>query len=263
MSNSLCIVSAFLDIGREQWTCFQRSFPQYLSNFLPYTKMTHEMIVFMDDRHSNLLKELCKGADHIRIIPINREFMQEHIHAYRQLAREREIMESAKFKQLVSHRLSHPECCKPEYNIMQHAKIDFLAYVIKNKLSPAEYYAWSDFGYFQRSDRIPSKPLDLMKFDLNRINFQAMSPLSIQDSDIIYTLRNAPERVGGFFYLGEARLLLQYQELYHKICQQFHDMGIVDDDQHIMIQSVYRNPDLFCIWNLRGWHLTYLFFQQS
>jgi len=260
---SLCIVSAFLDIGRQGWSTFPRSINQYFNNFMPYTRMSHEMIVFMDDRYSKELELLCKDAKHITIISINRDFMKEHIYAYQQLDRECEIMESSKFKQIIKHRLSHPECSKPEYNIMQHAKVDFLAYVINNTLSSAKYYAWSDFGYFQLPNRFSSRPLDLNKFDLDKINFQGINMLSDNDHDIMYTLTNAPERVGGFFYLGNKDQLLKYQQLYHEVCTDFHKMGIVDDDQHIMIQCLFRQPGLFKVWNLGGWHLAYNYFQQS
>ena len=260
---SLCLVSAFLDIGRENWSSFRRSTDQYFDNFLPYTKMSHDMIVFMDDKHIDRFTSLCKASPQIKIIPINRELMEKNIYAYQQLVKEREIMESKKFKDLISHRLMFPECSKPEYNIIQHSKIDFIAYVINNKqLNQAEYYAWTDFGYFQVPNRVPSKPLDLKKFDLDKINFQAMNDLNDKDRSILYTLMYAPERIGGFFYLGRADLLLKYQTLYHEICQDFHRMLILDDDQHVMMQCVFRRPELFKVWNLGAWHMSYKYFQQ-
>lgn len=262
MNKSLCLVSAFVDIRRENWTTFSRSIGQYLCHFYQYTKLHHEMIIFIDEKHFESLRNLCSNNPNIKLISINDNWMKEHIHAYQNLYRETEIMNSEEFKQLVSHRLGHPECSKPLYNTMQHAKIDFVCHVINNKLSESSYYAWTDFGYFQDPRKIPQKDLDLSKFDLDKINFQAISELTNQDADTIYTLTTAPERVGGFFYLGNRDNLLLYQELYHTICQEFHDMNIVDDDQHIMIKCIFRNPNLFHVWNLGGWHLTYLHFQK-
>lgn len=260
---SLCIVTAFLDIGRQNWSTFQRSIVQYFNNFLPYTRFSNEIIVFIDDTHVDILRKLCSKSNNIKIIPINRQWMKDNIHGYKYLDKEDEIMKSTKFQELIRHRIHHPECSKPEYNIMQHCKIDFVCYVINNNMSQSKYYAWSDFGYFQIPNRIPERPLDLNKFDLNRVNFQAINNLTSQDADIMYTLTKAPERIGGFFYLGNIPALLKYQELYHKICQDFYNIGIVDDDQHIMIQSVFREPDLFKVWNLGGWHLVYNYFQAS
>jgi hypothetical protein len=262
-SKTLCLVSAFLDIGREKWKVYQRSISQYFNNFFPYIKLDHEMIVFMDDRYAKPLTEICKESKSIKVISINREWMVENIYAYSQLSREEEIMSSDSFKDLIKHRLFHPECSKPEYNIMQHAKIDFVSHVINNKLSDATYYAWSDFGYFQDPSCIPQYSLDIDKFDLEKVNFQGISSFTDDDFNILYTLQNAPERVGGFFYLGHPDQLLKYQQLYHEVCKDFHDKGIVDDDQHIMIQCIARQSSLFKVWNLGGWHLVYNCFQKT
>lgn len=261
MEMSLCLVSAFLDIGRGNWRVFRRSIAQYFVHFLPYTNMKHEMIVFMDDKYIDNLRQLCCNAPHITIIPINREWMSKNIHAYQQLHREVAIMRSSNFRKLIYHRHAHPECSQPEYNIMQHSKVDFVCYAIEKKLSQAEYYAWTDFGYFQNPSRVPKNPLDLTKFDLERVNFQGINPVTEKDFDIMYTLVAAPERVGGFFYLGGIPQLQQYQLLYHTVCDKFYNNNIVDDDQHIMIQCLAHQPDLFKVWNLGGWHLTYTHFQ--
>jgi protein YibB len=257
---SICLVSAFLDIGRGDWSAFRRSIDHYFQHFKPYTQIPHPMVVFMDDVHVEKLRALCQDAKHIQIIPINRDWMREHIYAYSRLDREREIMESDTFKGLIKHRLHHPECSQPEYNIMQHAKIDFVVHVITNKIVEADYYAWTDFGFFQDPSRICTQGLQLDKFNLERVNFQGIHPLINKDRSIGYTLIEAPERVGGFFYLGRPDLLLRYQELYHQVCLTFHSLNIVDDDQHIMIQCTFLQPDLFYIWVLGKWHMTYLHF---
>lgn len=258
---SLCLISAFLDLGRQHWSEFKRSWTEYVEAFLPYVTMNQEMIVFMDDCHKEQFHRLCRTAPHIKIIPINREWMQANIHAYRKLPREREIMASKAFQTIVEHRLHHPECSEPEYVMMTHAKIDFVCYVIEQKLSTAEYYAWTDFGYFKHPSHIPRNKLNLSKFDLERVNLQAVNELTEQDFDIMYTLTHAPERIGGFFFLGSSSKLREYQELYHKICHEFHEQGIVDDEQHIMLRCIGERSDLFKVWNLGGWHLTYVRFQ--
>jgi hypothetical protein len=228
---------------------------------MPYLSMNYPMVIFIDERYFPAMQELCEHHDRIKLIAINHTFMQDNIYAYRQLDKQREIMKSESFQKLISHRIGHPECCKPEYNMLQHAKIDFVAFVINNQICPSEYYAWTDFGFFQRSDRIPTRPLELSKFNLSKINFQGINPITANDQDIIYTLTKAPERIGGFFYLGSPQKLLEYQKLYHEICEEFYSLNIDDDDQHIMIQSVFRRPDLFEVWTI-GWHMTYLHFQQ-
>lgn len=260
---SLCLVSAFLDISREDWKSFQRSTKHYMYYFLSYRKLGYEMIVFMDDKHVDTMKELCTDFPNLTIIPINREWMKKNIYAYSLLGKEQEIMESEKFKELIKHRLHYPECSKPEYNIIQHSKIDFVCHVIDKKLSKADYYAWSDFGYFQNSNLIPEKSLDLNRFDLTKINYTSINPLKGEDFSIIYTLTKAPERIGGAFYLGPKNRLLEYQQLYHKVHQGFHDIGIVDDDQHIALQCYFRDQSKFNLLVVGGMLNAHLYFQKN
>lgn len=260
---SLCLVTAFLDISRGEWKSFQRTTRQYINNFLHYKKLGHELIVFIDDKHIDILRELCVNWENLTIIPINREWMKENIHAYRLLDKEKEIMDSPKFKESVKHRIHHPECCKPEYNIIQHSKIDFVCFAIKQNLSKADHYAWTDFGHFQHSSLVPESGLDLNKFDLTKINYTGPSPLTKDDFNITYTLTQAPERIGGAFYLASKEKMFEYQELYHKVHQHFHDLGIVDDDQHIAIQCYFREPSKFKLFVVGGMLHTYLFFQKN
>lgn len=260
---SLCIVSVFLDIGRENWSAFARTIWLYYRDFYPYTKIQHEMIVFMDEKHLGTFRQLCQDAKHIKIIPINHQWMKDNIHAYQNLQKEKEIMESESFKRLVKHRLHHPECSKPEYNVIMHSKIDFLCYVINNNLSKAKYYAWSDFGYFKHYSYVPKKPLDLFKFDLQKVNLLLLNELTELDANIIYTLTNAPERISGQFFLGSKDNLLEFQQLYHKVCDVFYQMGIVDDDQHVILQCYFREPSKFKLWKQDGWCLSYIYFQQD
>ena len=220
---SLCIVTAFMDLEREHWSHFSRSIDKYFSSFAPYTTLNINMVIFIDDRyHERLIGMLAKDDNKMssyEIIKINSDFLRENIHAYKYLDVEREIMNSENFKLLINHRRTHPECSIPEYNIIQHAKIDFVSYVIERNEKKYDYYAWSDFGYFQFVQ--PKGDLDLTKFNLNRINFQGINRLEDIDFNIKYTLTRAPEKIGGFFYLGRPDLLIKYKELYHKTCQNF------------------------------------------
>lgn len=263
--NDICLVSALIDIDRKNWKNFQRSVDTYLSFFKPYiTHIKHEMVVFIDDQHFDKLKELCQNANHIRLIPINREWLDKNIYAWQWLNKEIEIMNSNQFTNLIKHRLHHPECSKPKYNIAVHSKIDFCAYVINNELTKAKYIAWTDFGHFQLQNRIPKfSTLNINKFDLDKINIQTINPITEKDKDIMYTLVNAPDVIATSFYLGRRDLILKLQTLYHQIMELFYSQNIVDDDQHIMLQCIFSDPSLFKIWNLKYWHIFYLLFQST
>lgn len=266
MEYKLCLVTAFMDIGREGWVTFTRSCQEYISSFLPYLNLDHDIVVFIDRKHSALLQKIIERDEpvaNIKIIGIDRGWMADNIRAYSKLEMEGKIMNSENFNAIIRHRKHCPECSHPEYNIMQHSKIDFVCYAIKNELSDASHFAWTDFGYFKNSTMLNptgTRRLDLEKFDLTRINFQTINPIDNRDQETIYTLQCAPEKIGGFFYLGSRELLLEYQKMYHSVNDDFHRMGLVDDDQHFMIKCYFRNKDIFKLWDLGGWHKIYTTF---
>lgn len=264
--NTLCVVTSFLDIGRSEWTTYSRTVNEYFTSFIPYLRLDHDIIVFIDDKHAAALQALIDAdvnAANIMVIPINREWMKRNIYAYSKLDMENKIMQSEDFKKIIQHRTHCPETYSPEYNIMQHSKIDFVCYAIERGLSKAEYFAWSDFGYFKTNEMQPKSrvsKLDLTKFNLSKINFQTINEVDDKDAIIMYTLIYAPEKIGGFFYLGSKDLLKEYQSLYHSVYEKFHRMGLVDDDQHFMLQCYFAKKDIFHLWNLGGWHKIYTTF---
>jgi protein YibB len=265
----LCLVTAFLDIGRDMWQTYPRSVSEYIVSFLPYLKLQHDIIVFMDDTHiqtlCNCIIDIAKSLPaNITIIPINREWMSQHIYAYSKLEIEKKIMANSSFQKLIpEHRKGCPETYCAEYNILQHAKIDFVCYAIEKGLSSAEYFAWSDFGYFKNESMIMLEgcnKLNVSKFVLDKINFQTINEVDERDKDPIYTLMYAPEKIGGFFHMGSKDLLKVYRDLYHNVYDEMHRIGLVDDDQHMMLRCYFKRRDLFHLWNLGGWHNIYTTF---
>jgi len=266
MTDKLCYVSAYLDIGREKWVHFQRSFNKYFEGFTPLVDMfkkntdpKYELIVYIDQLYIDRVNEYVGESKNITVVPINEQFMRNNIYAWSKLDREKEIMDSSYYKNFVRHRLNCPETHQPRYTLVNHAKIDFVNF--SKLLSNAEYFCWVDFGYCGDRERIPKNMLDINRLDKDRINFSLINPITAQDSDVIYTIVAAPEKVNGGFFFGNRQKLEEYGELYHKVHKWFADNNLADDDQHLVIQSTLRKPDLFKLHNLGGWFRDLVAFQ--
>jgi hypothetical protein len=259
----ICYVSAFLDLGRENWNSFSRSFEDYFRAFLPLTdlieKENAKLVLFMDKRYSHRVREL--NVKNIILVEIDREFMSEKSGLWKRIEREKEIVNSEFYKSLVSHRLTFPENTNAEYTMINHAKIDFVGMAVD--MVEEEYFCWVDFGYFKNPESIPKRLLDIGKLSTNTVNYTLINPIDSFDSNIIYTLRFAPEKIGGFFFFGDRGSLLEYKKVYYDIHEKFQKMGIVDDDQHIVLQCYFNAPDLFTLHELGGWHRALTAFQAS
>lgn len=262
--SSCCYVSAYFDIGRKNWPKFKRTFNDYLTFFTPFvdlfdaeTAEGDEMIVFIDSKHYEELDNLIKSkpSSNITLINLTEELLNT-LPMWKTLPKETEIMQDPEFRKLLGVRSHFPEHNYPEYTLINHCKIDFIGRVIDLNFSNAEVYSWVDFGYFSKIANIPDRLLDLTKFDLDKVNYTLIEPLEEIDKDIIYTLVNGLERIGGFFFLGKKDVLKQYQSLYHEVLNYFQNtLNIADDDQALVLQCYNRRPDLFSFntENL-GWH---------
>jgi len=264
----VCYVSAFYDIGRDNWQYFSRSTEQYIKAFRHYINMfsnnkdkDFEMILFLDKRHID--KVVLNPDTRIKIIGIDEDFMNT-LHIWKTLPREREIISSEYYKQLIPNKLCFPEHLIPEYTLINHSKIDFINYAINN-LTDAEYLVWSDFGYFDNKEHlIPTKFLDVDKFDKEKITYTLINPLDEMDKDPIYTLKIANEKIGGFFFFGNREKMKHYQALYHEILNDYQNkLGICDDDQALVLSCYYKKPELFSMVCLNGWHKAFFHFQKN
>ena len=262
---SICYVTAFLDIGRDDWKKFERSFDNYLKSFLPYVDLfryanhkEHHMIAFIDQKHIQRVKEHIPPHVPISLIPISIQGMRTWP-LWKRFDREKEIMESDEYKDFMKHRLQFPEHNNPAYTLINHSKIDFVSAAMQ--LSNADYFCWTDFGYFHVPEYECTALLDLRKLNLHRINYTLINPIDEKDKDVVYTMQNAPERFGGFWFFGPRVAMQKYKELYHRTHEMFQLAKLCDDDQHLALRCWVQEPELFHLHMLGGWHRALKTFQ--
>ena len=223
----------------------------------------YEMNVFIDSRYANRVQKQFYPNTRITLIEIDDEFMERNLHMWKTLPREREIMNSTEFKNKIPHRIHFPEHSIPEYSLINHCKIDFINYVILNNISDAEYFCWVDFGFFKIQDSIPPQFLDLEKLNLDKINYTLINKLDFNDISINYTLKHAPEKVGGFFFFGSKKKMIEYQKLYHSMLDYYqNNLKICDDDQALALACLWKNPQLFCFHFTGVWHIALKYFSK-
>jgi len=260
----ICYITVYYDIGRNEWKGnFKRSFQDYLSRFKPFIELfkndkDDEMIVFIDEKHYEELYNLTHDVKNIKLIKLNKDILNE-IYCWSLLDREREIMSKPEYHYLLGKRIIYPEHNYPEYTLINHSKIDFISRVIDLELSTFDYYAWVDFGFFSKIENIPNNLLDINKFNLDKINYTLINPIDESDNNIFYTLINAPEKIGGFFFMGRKDKIKEYQQLYHKILNYFQESNIADDDQHLALRCYFNKPELFSFnTDNYGWHKVFV-----
>jgi hypothetical protein len=263
--NDIIYITAFFDIGRENWKNLSRNVDYYFSSFkLFLTNVKNKNIIaFIDDRYmdneiiQNYLSNLNSNNNDINVkfIPINLEWLKFNCQSWQKNHFFTTIMNSDEYKNKLKNRINNgygvPENIYPEYNTINHAKIDFINYSIINNLATNnQLICWIDFGYYNsilhnNLKEFPYAELDLNKFNLNKLNFYLRNKITIQDTNIEYTLNSAPEVFTGSFFAGNINVMKELHKLYGEVLDEFIENKISDDDQHVYLRCYLKNPNIF------------------
>jgi protein YibB len=259
--NNTTLITFFYNIGREKWRSYPRTVYEYIDAFDIFLNYDNEMIIFVDDRYFDLIKHKIDYSKYKnkKVLPINLDWMKKNIWAWQKLDRETEIINDEIYKNLVRHRVekNYPENTNPYYTILTHSKIDFVNYAINIGLVKTDYVGWVDFGYFHNkssNEFLPNGSLKIDKLDSEKINLCLINPIEPSDKEIVYTLQNAPEKIGAYFFWGSKNNLKLFQDMCHKWLEYFQSINIADDEQHLWLQCYFENPDLFKLHTFYKWH---------
>ena len=253
-------VTSYYDINREQYD--NRSSSDYMKYFGVLVRMNIPLVVFIDDRYYDhaiaLIRQHRSMKMYTSIHAINDRFLRKHIRSWSYVSIEHDIMHhSVSYRELISHR---PEVdlstYLPEYNCINHAKIDFIQYAIEQQLmdlNMTHYIGWIDFGYL-RND------WEVFPFELNpvilsdHLNVCVVRDFVESDRNYSHLLATSTAPIGfiitGNFWIGSIYSLKRYHRIYHDCLHILHSMEIADDDQTVMICCYFTDPSMFRLWKM-------------
>jgi len=232
-------VTAFYDIGRGNWNTFRRSPEHYINSFKNYLNVDYHMIIFIDSR----IKIPSDSFKNKTFIPIDEKFLETNIKAWQNKSKDVSIMNSEKYKELIGSR-NNPENHFPEYNCINHSKLDFIKYAYENNYIKSNFVCWTDFGYHYSFNSYPKQQVDINKLNQQKINIGTYEPLR-GNLDPYYILANAPNIFCGCFLGIPIPLLTEFYNLYHDCLDELYNLGISDDDQHVYLRCYLKYPNLF------------------
>lgn len=277
MDNDITMVTSFYDIGRGKWNNeFIRSSQYYIQSFFKYLNYPYKMICFIDDRYiDEIISEYIKSKYRNKIfIPINKEWLIENIRAWRNYERESTIINGDDYQNYIKKERMRlippqyfnvdkningylfPENVYPEYNLINHSKVDFMMYAKKCGFIKTTMICWSDFGFFysqcKTNETYPINILDVNKIPDNKMMILSERPIIECDYNMFSTLIYAPPVLRGSFMTIPIKLLDKIQDLYHVCIDELYDNNICDDDQHVFIRCICKsnkkNEDIFFLY---------------
>jgi hypothetical protein len=233
-NDNVIFVTAFKDIGRENWKNFERSENDYLNYFQNLIKLNIRLICFCENDLADIIKN--KFNFH-SIYPYDQQNT-----FYKYLDIETNIINSENFKNLIKHR-NDPECNKPQYNIVNHNKVLFIKRA-KEMFPNYSHYAWIDFGYLRNTDN------NYSNFDFNnlpsKINYATFNiPVKILDPKELCIYPNNP--IQGSLFIVPSNKIEWFVTEYDNMLLHYHSLNIVDDDQAIILQLYKKYPEEFIL----------------
>jgi hypothetical protein len=236
MNNSVIFVTAFKNLNRHSWKGFERSIDNYINYFENLSMIPIRLICYCEDNVRDILH---KKLNFFNTYPYKSEET-----FYRFYDKEKSIMESLQFKNLIKHR-DDPETNKPGYNLVNHNKIWFIKRT-KNMFPNYTHYAWIDFGCIRSKDKIPQQ-LDFKLLSINKITYACDKCINIQDLlTPVEACKNINNQnlMGSEFFCPKDMVDWYYDE-YYKMVMRYYANNLVDDDQEIVKQILRYHSDKF------------------
>ena len=245
---NIIFVTAYKDIGRNKWKNYKRTNDEYINYFLNLTNnIQYKLVVFIEESMNKKFKYY-KFNPNIIFHDIDdvKTFFNKYID------KERDIINSIIYKSKIPNvRKNNPEHWCPEYNLINHSKINFVTHT-KNLYPNYKFYSWIDFGCIRNLLDIP-KNIEISKLKDNKITYHAINipdkyinPNDMLSSFDIY--------LTGSMFVIDKNIIDDYELIYEKMLLEWYDRYICDDDQSLILQLYFKYTNLFNVIQDNNWY---------
>ena len=260
-SQRVLFVTAFQDTGRSTFARYKRSTENYGASFgalaAALDAYDHPLVVYTD----SMLVGLPANTIMLPVANVS-------TFTGRYLRRDQEIMSTDRYRDLVAkggrHRTVLPEHTSSRYNLANHDKVVFVADAARRFLAYT-HVCWIDYG-FRDVANIP-REVDPCRLPDSHVLYQ--TPRAVSTGWTAPARRHAPRDmlsshdifVIGTIWVVPRPLAAAYANLYEEELQEWHRIGISDDDQALVYQLQFHHPWLFewfenaTFMSLFRWHL--------
>lgn len=234
-------MTAFFDLGRSEWTGFERDVNYYLERAKRICTLEDKMVFFVQPEFVNFIKEQrIHQAHQTKIIPMQ----IEELPCYHYMNTIEKIMHDPEFRDGLAEP-SCPEVTEPLYNVVMWSKIPLVRRVVEENPFDSSHFVWLDFGMKPEilKDHRLYKPL--LKNIPDKIKIMCMHYPGVEDLTIKKFLKSHSNRLAGTMLTGGGKhfkLLDAYFEEEVKNCL---NQNLVDNDQSLLALVFLKHPEIF------------------
>lgn len=239
------IVTAFVDIGRGEWEgvknnqvipwYIKRDTETYLKRFERLTKLNNPIICFTETK---FFDRIMRMREDIILIDID-TLWQDHEHLLNSIEQIQKLPEFIRF-------VTNPAC--PEYWSSKYVAINFMKshfvnYAVEQGFVNTDDVAWIDFGYCREEVYCPENKTWKFNTD-NKINLFCQNP-NTSSKPIFEIVRTGEVYIQGCHIVAPKGGWKFLKKLVNEGLSVLFSVGLVDDDQTLLLMAYRAAPDLF------------------
>lgn len=245
-SESVTLVSAFFDIGRENFQSYPRSQRKYFRHFRRWARIKNKLIVFCQNKIiKRKILEIRSGYDlekETKVFVIKDFFSIEKD----KLNKMRRISNSSHFLDFRIKKNATENIA--EYNYINLMKAYFMYRAGLEVVINTDNVAWIDFG-FDHGGELYSFEEDwsfFLKCDtFNKVSLFYLPP-KLDKRPMFEIIRKLyPDSITGSFFICPRKLLGSFWASVRESWDCVLDLGLMDDDQPILLLASRNKPKLF------------------
>jgi protein YibB len=241
------IVTAFIDIGRARWSrnrvglkkvprFLDRSVDTYIESFRRLTRLKNEILVFGE---SGLRAKLGNLPSNVKFLDLGEDYLSQHQELLEEIS---QVQRNPIFKKFINDPRM-PEYWSPEYVLVNFLKATFVNRAISDYSSSEKTFAWIDFGYAKDFTTIPTSEPWVVP-TTGRLEIFAFEDPMLARPVFKYTRENKVV-IQGCHLIGPATSWVEFQQLMEFAIKAFLSVGMIDDDQGLMLLAVQKHPEIF------------------
>ena len=246
----LSCFTCFIDIGRSNWSSYERSTDRYVNDFISfYSRVKLNLTIFCsDDFKEYLLSKIDKNKFNSKL---NFQIIDTSDLKYFSDENLKKIEGIQKSETMIDYRKrdpsNPPEYSNPYWVAMMLSKAHILKIAKDRGIIYDNNIAWIDFGIAHSCqdylDRIENKTL--CEPDTNKIIFFNRQNIELSGDPFFYAKLSDNVLVPGGFFIVPTNLIDTYYDRFNNVVEDmFFKHNIIDDDQTIMSVFANHNSDI-------------------
>ena len=247
----ITLVTAFFPVNRENWKHFERTTQKYVDFFKFWARIKNDLIIYTSSELAEEVMQIRKNfnRENTKVVTVD-NLMEKEPEMYESLLTVSKNGYSTQFRL----KPNNPESWNPNYNYIMHMKYWCLNDASKN-FDNDHMLAWIDFGFNHGGEfYLDSNDFDfLWEVDLSK-KIHIFLRHDLDDKPIYDICRRMDTYIQGSLIISPASLWRELFTIYKSQVEALSDVGLMDDDQTILLMSYRKNPTIFETHGPCEWH---------